>query len=598
MPWFLCRLLKTLHASSHRSRGSQTTRAINSKMAFSSPLIMLLAAKECKIILEIVESALPNGTPQGIEEDCKLQEMFHKALELLPKLWIHAGFLDDAITAYRQALVKPWNLDPQRLATVQKDLAAILLYGGVEASLPHQIKLWGPTTPKTNTEEAILLLFILMEKVLCGEIEWDSEIMDHLTFALSVCGKFEYLAEHVQQALPGTYNRAERWYFLALCYGAAGQNEAALNLLKKVLGSSEAKNKPHFPSCLLAAKFCSQDPKHAREGIKFARRAIEAIDLASHRNKHFIGQAHKFLGVCYGNAARVSVSDSERLSFHSESLKSLSHAASIDKEDPELMLNLGLENAVQRNLSAAFDDVMRYSGMLSGSSGRGWKLLALIVSAEQRLKDAETIVDVALDETGRSNQFELLRLKAFLQIAQEQPKQAIETYTILLALIQAQRDQRRTKFDSEQRRLEMEVWQDLAEIYANLGSWPDAETCLGKSKSTEFYSPRGWHATGKLLEAQARYKEALAAFTIALCAEPDFVPTIVSSAEVLMKMGSQSLPIARSFLMSALRLEPTNHEAWWNLGLVCKMEGSVQHAAEFFQAAHELMTSAPVQSFV
>ncbi|XP_028124305.1 protein NPGR1-like [Camellia sinensis] len=552
------------------------------------------AARECKTILDIVESALPNGMPQGIGEDCKLQEMFHKALELLPKLWIQAGFLDEAIAAYRCASIKPRNLDPQRLANLQKDLAATLLYGGVESSLPSQLQLWGLNTPKSNTEEAILLLFILMNKVLYGEIQWDDEIMDHLTFALSVCGQFESLAEHVEQALPGTYNRAERWYFLALCYNAAGQDETALDLIEKVSGSSEAKHKPHFASFLLGAKLCSQNPIHAHEGIKFARRVI---DLGTHGNEHFAGQAHKFLGVCYGNAALISISDSERICFRRESLNSLNYAAKNGREDPELMFSLGLENAVQRNLSAAFDDVMMYSGMLAGSSGKGWKLLALIVSAQQRLEDAESIVDLALDETGRIDQFDLLRLKAVLQIAQEQPKQAIETYRVLLALIQSHRQQS-TNFGSKERRLEMEAWQDLGKIYTKLESWFDAEICLGKARSIEFYSASNWHTTGTLFEARALYKEALVAFSIALSVEPDFVPTIVSTAVVLMKMGGQSLPIARSFLMNALRLEPTNHDAWWNLGLVAKMEGSVHQATEFFQAAHELKMSAPVQSFV
>ncbi|MCD7458371.1 hypothetical protein HAX54_038035 [Datura stramonium] len=47
--------------------------------------------------------------------------------------------------------------------------------------------------------------------------------------------------------------------------------------------------------------------------------------------------------------------------------------------------------------------------------------------------------------------------------------------------------------------------------------------------------------------------------------------------------------------MNALRLEPANHEAWFNLGKIAKMEGSLQQAADFFQAAHELKLSAPVQ---
>lgn len=403
------------------------------------------AAAECKIILDVVESALPNGMYEGIGEDCKLQEMFHKALELLPCLWTRGGSLDEAITAYRRALVKPWNLNPQRLAAVQKDLAATLLYGGVEASFPPQPKGGGPT-PKSNAEEAILLLLILMRKAALREITWDAEIMDHLTYALSVNGQFELLADHVEQVLPGTYNRTERWYLLALCYSAAGQNETALNILRKVSGCSETEHKCTIHSFLLGAKLCSLDPKHAHQGINFARKVIE---LADHQNEHFMGQAHRFLGVCYGNAARVSALDSERILFQKESLNSLNHAALIGKEDPEVMYSLGLENAMQRNLDVAFSNAMMYSDMVAGSSGRGWKLLALILSAEQRFNDAETLVDFALDETGMMDQLGLLRLKAVLRIAQEQPKQAIETYRILLALIQAQRELQSKNLDQE-----------------------------------------------------------------------------------------------------------------------------------------------------
>ncbi|KAL2505743.1 no pollen germination related 1 [Abeliophyllum distichum] len=554
------------------------------------------AARECKMILDIVESAFPYGIRQSINEDFKLVEMFHKALELLPKLWIQSGFLDEAITAYRRALVKPWYMDPQRLAKVQKDLAALLLYGGVETSLPSQFKAWGLAFPTNNMEESILLLFVLMWRILYGEIEWDPEVMDHLTFALTISGQFEYLADHVEQVLPGIYNRAERWYFLALCYSAAGQYETALNLLKKVSGSSEAKCKPHLASFMLGAKLCAEDPKQARQGINFARRVI---DVSINQNEHLLGQAHKFLGVCYGNAARMSISDSERMSFHRESLNSLNHASSVGTKDPEIKFNIGLENAIQRNLASAFDNAMLYSDMMATGSERGWKLLALILSAEQRLKDSEAIVDLALDESGSIHQLELLRLKAVLQIAQEQPKQAIETYRILLSLIQAQRElfEKNTNYEAlAERKLEVESWLDLAGLYSDLKSWHDAAICIDKAKLTEMYSHRCWHTTAKLFQVQAKYKEAIIALSVSLSIEPDYVPSIVLTAEVLLKMGHE-YPIARSFLMNALRLEPTNHNAWFKLGLIYKMEGSMQQAVDCFQAAHELKLSAPVQSF-
>ncbi|KAL1182100.1 hypothetical protein V6Z11_A02G096200 [Gossypium hirsutum] len=356
------------------------------------------AAKECNIILDVVEAAFPNGMHEGIAEDCKLQEMFHKALELLPRLWKKAGFLGEAITVYRRVLVKPWNLDPLRVASLQKDLAANLLYGGVETSLPPHLQ-------------------------------------------------FELLGSYVEQALPGIYERANRWYLLALCYAAAGQNEVALNLLKKVSGQSEAKHKPHIPALLFGAKLSSQDPKHAHYGITFACNVIDSA-ADDQVNEHFKSQAHKFLGVCYGNAARISISDAERSVFQKESLASLNSAALNMKEDPELIFNLSLENAVQRNLDVAFENAMVYSNMVTEDSGRGWRLLALILSADRRFKDAETILEVALDEAGSLDQLELLRLRAVLQIAEERPKQAIETYRILLSLIKTQRESRSNNFES------------------------------------------------------------------------------------------------------------------------------------------------------
>ncbi|CAN1776038.1 Protein NPGR1 [Linum perenne] len=553
------------------------------------------AAKECKVILDIVEAAFPNGMLQGIPRHNKLEEMSHKALELLPVVWTKAGRLDDAIASYRRALLKSWNLDPWRLAKVQMDLASMLLYGAVEAKLPPYMQLFGQATPKTNTEEAILLLLVLMSKVASGEIKWDKEIMDHLTYALTITGQFELLAEHVEQALPGVYSRAERWYLLALCYNAAGQDETALNLLKKVSGPSESNHKPHIASFLLGAKLCSQNRNHCRDGINFAQRVLDQAD-----SEHFKPQARKFLGICSGGAARTSMSDIERNLLQKKALGYLNQAACSWKEDPEVLYSLGLGNSMQRNLDAAFQNAMMYAEVTPGNSVKGCKLLAHIISSEQRFKDAETVVEFALDEAGRMDQLELLRLKAVLRVAQGQPKQAIETYRLLLSLVQAQRDlQAKSPAQAlAERNLELAAWQDLAGIYIKLKLWPDAKICVDKTMLMEFFSPRGWHTTGTSLEAQELYREALISFSMSLSIEPDYVPSLVSTAAVLMKLGGESIPIARSFLMNALRLDPTNHEAWMNLGLISKQQGSLKQAADCFQAAYELKLSAPVESFI
>ncbi|XP_068655401.1 protein NPGR1-like isoform X2 [Aristolochia californica] len=593
-------IAERMHQRKGRSKGDKSVFSTMSMHSVNLLLeAILLKAKSLEELGRSRESALPNGMLEGINYDCKMQEMFLKALELLPRLWKQAGCLEEAIGTYRRALVKPWNLDTLRLATFQKELSALLLYGGVEASLPSQFQLWSSSTPKSNLEEAILLLFILMHKVAFHQIPWDQEIMEHLTFALSTSGQFEILANHVEQILPGVYNQMERWYLLALCYSAMGQNETAINLLKKGLARSEEESEPHFPSLLLGEKLCSQSSGHAYDGINFAHKAMESSKFS--QGNHFLGNSYHLLGISYGNCARLSVSDAERLWLEEQSLKSLNLACKISGDNPEAIYDIGLENLVQRNLKMALENAKLFSEAVGGSSVKGWKLLALTVSAEQCFHVAESIVDAALDESGKRDQLELLRLKGLLQTAQEQPKEAIETYRILMSLLLAHQGHQSGCFDSEAfacRKIEMKSWQDLATIYTKLGSFIDATVCLDKAKMVELYSPRSWHLTGRLLQAQSLYKEALMAFSVSLSIEPDYVPSMVSTAALLRKYGGKSLPIARSFLMNALRLNPRSHDAWLNLGLVLKMEGSLHQAADCFQAAFELEQSCPVNEFV
>lgn len=557
------------------------------------------AAAECKTILDIVESAWSNGVPVGIGDECKLKQMLHKALHLLPRLWEQAGVIEEAISAYRRALSKSWDLCPQSCATLQKDLAVTLLYGGSEVTLPSNLQHYGSRSPENNIEEAILLLFILFEKVTSKKICWDPEIMDHLTFALSISKQYQSLAGYVEQILPGINTRRERWYLLALCYSASGLEISALNLLRKALGRSE-NNKDHFPSLILGAKLCHRIPALDDECLDFARKAIRCCSIEQHYH-HLIGVASHLLGSCYRHCAKSSKSDPERLKFEKKSLDSLQSAESIEKNDPEVIYSIALEHAMQRNLNLARDYAIRYLDMMAGASVSGWRLLALVVSAEQNLEEAEAIVDLSIDESGKVEQMELLRLKAVLQVEQEEFKGAVETYRFLLSMIQARRDKQswctNCEIESEQR-LEMETWLDLSHVYTKLGLWADSNTCLNRAKSFGYFSPRTWHETGCLYKAQSLHKEALVAFSVSLSIDSDYVPSMVSAAAVLMTLGDRSLPAARSFLMNALRIDPTNHEAWMNLGFVSRMEGLLIKAVDCFQAAHELRLSSPVMNFM
>ncbi|KAM0985524.1 hypothetical protein ACFX13_013007 [Malus domestica] len=560
------------------------------------------AAQSCKLILDTVESALPDGLPENFASDCKLQETVGKAVELLPELWILAGAAQEAILSYRQALLYHWNLDIELASKMEKEFAVFLLYSGCDANPPNlRSQMESSFVPRNNIEEAILLLLVLLRKFVAGRIGWDPSILDHLSFALSISGKVRALAHQVEELIPGIMGRQERYCTLALCYYGEGEDLVALNLLKNVFNNRE--NTDCILELLLASKICSENSVCIEDGTKYAYKALSELDG---KCCQMLSIANCLLGVSLSAKSRSVASDSERILKQSEALQALQTADKITKErSPYVVYHLCLEHAEQRKLDIALYYAKQLLKLEAGSNIKSYALLARILSAQKRFIDAETVINAALDQTGKWDQGELLRTKAKLHIAQGQLKNAIETYTHLLAVLQV-----RTKnFGVEKRllksrrnhnrSLEMETWHDLANLYTSLSQWRDAEVCLSKSQSINPHSASRWHSTGLLYEAKGLQQEALESFRKALDVEPTHVPSLISTACILRQFGGQSLPVVRSFLMDALRLDRGNPSAWYNLGLLYKADAraSTLETAECFEAAAFLEEHAPIEPF-
>lgn len=386
--------------------------------------------------MDIVESSLPEGLPENFGIDCKLQETLNKAVELLPELWKLADSPHEAILSFRQALLLNWNLDAVTIAKIQKEFAIFLLYCGGEASPPNLRSQMGSSfVPRNNIEEAILLLMILLRKVTLKRIEWDPSILDHLSFALSVAGDLRALANQLEELLPGLIDGKERYRTLAFCYYGAGEDLVALNLLRKLLSRNE--DPKCVPALLMASKICGENPDLAEEGTSFACRALESLDVGCNQLE---STARCLLGVSLSAHSKLAVSDSERATRQSEAAQSLETAGRITRmSDPNILYHLSLENAEQRKLDTAVRYAKRLLKLEAGSNIKGWLLLARILSAQKRFMEAETVINAALDQTGKWDQGELLQTKAKLQIAQGRLKGAIETYTQVLAVLHIQR---------------------------------------------------------------------------------------------------------------------------------------------------------------
>ncbi|KAG4938925.1 hypothetical protein GLYMA_16G105400v4 [Glycine max] len=554
------------------------------------------AAKECKRVLDAVEKIFGQGIPDT-QVDNKLQEIVSHAVELLPELWKQTGCYNEALSAYRNALLSQWNLDNDCCARIQMAFAVFMLYSGVEASPPSlAVQIDGSYVPKNNLEEAILLLMILLRKFSLGKINWDPSIMEHLTFALSACGQTSILAKQFEELAPGVYHRIDRWNFLALCNSGAGENESALNLLRMSLHKHERPD--DLISLLLAAKICSEDPHHAAEGAGYAQRAI---NIAQGLDGHLKGVGLRMLGLCLGKQAKVSSSDFERSMLQSKALQSLEEAVRLEQNNYDLIFELAIQYAEHRNLTAALSCAKQFFDKTGGSKLKGWRLLALVLSAQKRFSEAEVVTDAALDETAKWEQGPLLRLKAKLKISQLRPMDAIEIYRYLLALVQAQRKSSGPlKLSSQVEDYtinEFEVWHGLANLYASLSHWKDAEICLQKARELKEYSAATIHTEGIMFDGRGEYQEALIGTFNAVLFEPNYVPSKILMASLILKMGFKASPVARSLLSDALRIEPTNRMAWYYLGLTHKADGRLVDAADCFQAASMLEESDPIENF-
>ncbi|KAL6649172.1 hypothetical protein ACP70R_013396 [Stipagrostis hirtigluma subsp. patula] len=559
------------------------------------------AAHECGIILDIVESALPDGLPSNFGNDYNLNETICRAVELLPELWKSGGFPLEVISSYRRALLSNWNLDAKIAARMQKEFAIFLLYSGCEACSPNnRSQLNNLFVPSNNLEEAILLLLILLMKFKLKRVERDPTVLQHLMFALSMSGHLKPLARQFEELSPGVLENREWLQNVALCYLAEEDNVTALNLLKRVLKPGDDTN--CLKELLLASKICGENGAHTEEGALYARRALANVRGGCNQME---AVANLLLGISLSNQARCATTDTERASKQHEALEMLGKARKKTcGRDFRITYNLSLEYAEQRKLDTAAFYAKKLLKLEAGSELKTWILIARIMSAQKRFDDAECIVNAALDQAGKCCQGDLLQTKAKIQVAKGQYKKAVETYTQLLAVIQLRMKSfsagisvlQGTKTD---RSLEVKTWYHLALLYLRISEWKDAELCISKMTAISPYSPLVFHATGKLHEVKGFLRKALRAYSKALDVEPKHVPSLISTATVLRELCEKPLPAVRCFLTDVLRLDRTNHDAWFNLGLLYKDEGSSSalEAAECFQAAALLEETAPAEPF-
>ncbi|TYG62813.1 hypothetical protein ES288_D07G262200v1 [Gossypium darwinii] len=487
------------------------------------------AAQTCKVILDIVESSIPQGLPENFSADCKLQETLNEAVEMLPELWKCSDSPHEAILSYRQALLHQWNLDAETIARIQKQFAIFLLYYGGEALPPNLCSQMDSSfIPRNNIEEAILLLMILLK-------EKDT---------------------------------------IALCYYGAGEDLVALNLLRKLLHSIED---PHcVPVLLMASRICGEQPNLVEEGINFAHRSLESLDNecseleVSSTDFERVARWSKALQTLEKARNITSMKDPNilyHLSLENVEQRKLEGALYYAKSLLKLEGGFNIKGwlLLGRVLSAQkrFVDSETILNASLDQTGK-WDQRELL----------HTKVKIQLAQGQLRNAFDTYtELLGILHVQNKSFGSGKKLHK---------------DCGCYSRSFEQEIWHDLAYLYISLSRWKDAEICLSKSNAISSFSAVRNHATGLLYERKGLLKEALKAFQSALGIDLDHAPSLISAAGVLRQLKCQPDAVVKSFLMNTLRVDRMNPSAWYNLGLLLKAEGtplSLEEAAECFQAA-------------
>ncbi|KAL5851710.1 hypothetical protein ACOSQ3_006828 [Xanthoceras sorbifolium] len=300
----------------------------------------------------------------------------------------------------------------------------------------------------------------------------------------SFFGELWALAYQIEELLPGVLERRERYCMLALCYYGEGEHMVALDLLRNLLNNRE--NPDCVLELLLASKICVENMICIQEGMTYARKALSELHGIYDQ---MASLANCLLGVLLSAQSRLVVSDSERILKQSEAFQVLGTAEKMMGErDPYIVFHLCLENAEQRKLDIALHYAKQLLKLESGSNVKGFILLARILSAQKRFVDAEVVINAALDQTGKWDQGELLRTKAKLQIAQGRLKKGIETYTLLLAVLQVQMK----SFGAGKKLLKHLFVMSLLFLSYNVGAKTERRPPARRSFTLDLYTKSSW----------------------------------------------------------------------------------------------------------
>lgn len=129
------------------------------------------------------------------------------------------------------------------------------------------------------------------------------------------------------------------------------------------------------------------------------------------------------------------------------------------------------------------------------------------------------------------------------------------------------------------------------EAMAILKAVADLPKKYGQSLSPDMY-----YVTGYIYEDTKRTEAALAEYESALVRDSNHKFSLMRIGLLQHRQHKQHM-LARSYLQSAVRVDPNFHEAWYHLGVVMREMGELEEASDCFMTALKLEKTCPICPF-
>lgn len=454
---------------------------------------------------------------------------------------------------------KDIKLHPRVIHDMKRELAKVLARFGTNDV--------NSNFPRNSFEESLQILVSLT-----NEECFDTTIFDDLVLLLSSKRYYLILSDILQNSLIKNFRDKKLWNLTGHALMSAGKYQEALSIFNECLTFNED------PKLLL---LCS---KIYLNNLNDIEKALEYVNRASKSSEFWKLKCNLHYGIIYSLLALKETSLQGRQNLQLRSLDYLLKAAETDSNDSMINYQIALQYAELREIKKAFNYV-RLS-LQNQSHIQGWILLANLYSATKDFSNVSQTIKTALFEF--ENNTLLLLIQAEVEELENETK-AFKSYKSIVDSLE------KTEQDNPYTRDELEIFLRISNAYRRMKRFTEASELI-KKKNLELLGSEYHFINGRILEDTKKLTEALEEYQNCILLTPNHVGA-QERMGIIYSLTPQNLVLAKSFLQSSVRLDPTSFEAWYHLGVVTKKMGDFEEASDSFITSIKLQKTSPLIPF-